>query len=998
MKDKKPTKQLIAVLLCISLLSAALLCFFLLLPKKDSDESSSGTDSFIYNNDLSQIISSDDVNISPPTQKDWNKEVRGVWVASVLNIDFPSSMGLQADKLKNEIDTIVSTCAKAGINTIYFQVRPSADALYKSSIYPVSVFLTGKQGSDLPDGFDPLAYFIEKAHMSQIELHAWINPYRVTGSEKITLNDLSDKSPAKLHPDWVKKYNNKYYFDPGIPEVRQLVIDGVAELISNYNVDGVHFDDYFYPGTDFDDQATFEKYKGSFTDISDWRRENNSLLIKAVYEKIKSINADIKFGISPMGIWANKATMSNGSETKGGESYSHNYADTLKWINDKIVDYVCPQLYWTDKSTASNFNTLLSWWSNATKNTGVDLLIGHALYKLGDSNYPDFNSCSVITNQLDICKKTENYCGSVFYNYSCISDNKLNICDAISKYYCNDSSSELSVSFPENNLSVEAKSVWISGTCNPKEKLYINNTLVTVVSNEGYYSSAVQLNKGVNTITLKNGKQEKSIQVTRTLPKEILPGLYDCFPDDNNVIRFSGDALEISATAPENSTVTATINNATVALSKDESSSNTAEKTVYKGTYTLPVTEAELNLGKVTFSALLSNKKKVKKTGTTDVIVKAASQMTVGRIKQNSWLRPISMISNFLNSFRGYTGYTDYIVGEEYIYDKKESENNTFVKFKSGFWTQKNNVDISDNKIVHKQIDTSLTYTYKNTVLNLKSSNRNPVKVEASSDKVIVYIYNGEIAGQLNAFHNNPLFESAVISKSDSCYTIELKLKRQGGYLGSSVNYTDTNVEVLFKNPCKIIDKDKPLNGIKIALDPGHGAQAGANCPDGSNERELNYKFVKKIEKQLVEYGANVTLSRNEESTGLETKQVPDFYYDTDPDLAVSIHHNSIGYESLPSEHFGFECYYASEQSKMAAQIIFEKTSSYTDRKISQIFNTDYIVSRVREFPSVLLEVGYLSNVYEYSWLKNENNSDLYAKSIAVSIVDYFKWQNDSYK
>ena len=222
--------------------------------------------------------------------------MRGVWVASVYNIDYPSTTGLSADTLAAEADTMLDNIAAMGLNTVFLQVRPSADALYKSSLFPQSRYVSGACGA-APDGdFDVLAYWVEGAHKRGLQLHAWVNPYRITKDGKDELDALPESSPARQHPEWVVQYENNYYFDPGLPAVQQLVVDGAAEIVRNYDVDGIHLDDYFYPGTDFNDAETYARYGEKFDDIDDWRRDNVNTLIASLDETLHAINPDLSFG------------------------------------------------------------------------------------------------------------------------------------------------------------------------------------------------------------------------------------------------------------------------------------------------------------------------------------------------------------------------------------------------------------------------------------------------------------------------------------------------------------------------------------------------------------------------------------------------------------------------------------------------------------------------------------------------------------------------------
>jgi len=254
-------------------------------------------------------------------------DFRGLWVSTVVNIDYPTKPTTDPETLKSEAIKILDLAKDTGFNAVFLQVRPTADAFYKSGIFPWSRYLTGKHGVAPDGGFDPLAFWIEEAHKRGLELHAWLNPYRVTkkeaGQPSHDFGSLAPSNPAVLNPQWVVKHSDgNLYFDPGIPEVRRLIIDGAIEIVKNYDVDGIHFDDYFYPDVSFNDKATYEKYKSPGQSLDDWRRENVNTLIRDCYYAIKVIRSSVRFGISPFGIWANRSSNPLGSDTNGLQSYS----------------------------------------------------------------------------------------------------------------------------------------------------------------------------------------------------------------------------------------------------------------------------------------------------------------------------------------------------------------------------------------------------------------------------------------------------------------------------------------------------------------------------------------------------------------------------------------------------------------------------------------------------------------------------------------------------
>lgn len=353
-------------------------------------------------------------------------EVRGIWVASVFNIDFPSAPDLSEEEMKNEIDAIIDICRNTSLNTVFFQVRSECDALYKSDIYPVSRFLY----SDRTLKFDPLEYFVSAAHENGILLYAWVNPLRVTVSEKET---LPKDSPASLHPEYAVDYAGKKCFDAGLPEVRDLVCSGIKEIAENYQVDGIVFDDYFYPypanGEEFDDAPTFEKYGSDYDSIDDFRRASVTEMVREVYSTVKEVSKDLVFGISPFGIWQNNDGKNGGSDTAGFEGYSSLYCDAIEFAEEGIVDFLAPQLYWRESDFSSSFDTLCKWWNNALDGTECCLLISHAAYLYEEGNWE--SPSGEMNSQIEYARNFISYKGSVFYGLDEIKNNAFGIADEI---------------------------------------------------------------------------------------------------------------------------------------------------------------------------------------------------------------------------------------------------------------------------------------------------------------------------------------------------------------------------------------------------------------------------------------------------------------------------------------------------------------------------------------------------------------------------------------
>lgn len=356
------------------------------------------------------------------TTAESNQRMSGIWVSTTLNLDYPTTKTTNSDTLKSEADTIINNCADMGITDIFFQVRPASDSFYKSDIYPWSQWLTSSQGTAPDNNFDPLQYWIDQAHSKGMKLHAWINPYRVTNNTNLTINDLAISNPARQHPEWVIAHEGKLYFDPAIPEVQNLVVSGVEEIVKNYNIDGIHLDDYFYPGSTFNDSGSYAKY-GNGMDKNDWRRENVNTLVNNLHNKIKSIKSDVEFGISPVGVWANKKNNPLGSDTYGSESYYKNYADTRKWALEGWIDYIAPQIYWEIGNKTIDYKTAVLWWADTLKDCNTKLYIGLADYKCdGVAQSSPWYNGAAINKQIALNKTIDKVSGEIHFRYKFVNN------------------------------------------------------------------------------------------------------------------------------------------------------------------------------------------------------------------------------------------------------------------------------------------------------------------------------------------------------------------------------------------------------------------------------------------------------------------------------------------------------------------------------------------------------------------------------------------------
>ncbi|MDO5510472.1 MAG: family 10 glycosylhydrolase [Weeksellaceae bacterium] len=298
-----------------------------------------------------------------------DREFRGVWIATVANINWPSTRFLSSEQQQQEAIDILDMLEQHNFNAVVLQVRPSADALYQSVLEPWSYFLTGETGRAPEPFYDPLEFWIEEAHKRGIELHAWINPYRAhhTAGGKVNQSSMASSASDIV----VRLQNGTYWFDPGNIKTQHHISMVVRDLVMRYDLDAIHLDDYFYPyreyngGKDFPDNASYNSYRREGGELSraDWRRDNVNRIIQRLHYEIKEIKPHVKFGISPFGIW--KTGFPAG--IKGLSQYDELYADAKLWLNEGWLDYFSPQLYWSINKPAQSYTSLLQWWQ--TENT-----------------------------------------------------------------------------------------------------------------------------------------------------------------------------------------------------------------------------------------------------------------------------------------------------------------------------------------------------------------------------------------------------------------------------------------------------------------------------------------------------------------------------------------------------------------------------------------------------------------------------------------------------
>ena len=367
------------------------------------------------------------------------REMRAVWIATVGNIDWPSASNLTVEQQQKEFIELLDLCKEYHMNTVVFQIRPSADAFYASDYEPWSQWLTGKQGKKPDPYYDPLTFASAECRKRGLDLHVWINPYRAVSD--VTNNQTAPNHITNTHPEWFLTYGKTKYFDPALPETRNFVATVVSDIVRRYDIDAVHMDDYFYPyritGVEFPDDQSFKTYSRGYTDTQrdDWRRNNVDLIIKQMHDSIKAIKPWVELGISPFGVWRNIAKDPKGSKTKAGQTnYDDLFADVLKWQQEKWIDYVTPQIYWERGKTVADYTILANWWS---KNTfGAQLYIGQAPYRI-DPKAKDksWQTADEIIGQIKLNRKNSNISGSMFFSAKFMRKNPLELHEKLLKKY-----------------------------------------------------------------------------------------------------------------------------------------------------------------------------------------------------------------------------------------------------------------------------------------------------------------------------------------------------------------------------------------------------------------------------------------------------------------------------------------------------------------------------------------------------------------------------------
>jgi uncharacterized lipoprotein YddW (UPF0748 family)/N-acetylmuramoyl-L-alanine amidase len=958
---------------------------------------------------IALLLPSGMVMAAPTTAVNTTSGMKGLWVATVYNIDYPTKGTVDSALLKREAITILDKAESAGLNAVFLQVRPASDALYVSNYFPWSKYLTGKQGLAPNEGFDPLAFWVDEAHLRGLELHAWINPYRITKKGSKDPNhdfaSLTATHPARVHPEWVVKHTDgNLYFNPGIPAVRQLIVDSSLEIIQNYQVDGVHFDDYFYPGQVFADADTYKLYGSAFKSIHDWRRDNVNLLIQSLATAIDNTGKKVSFGISPFGIWANKATNALGSDTKGQQSYYDHYADTRKWVLDGTIDYIAPQIYWNIGFTIADYAKILSWWQNVVKGTGVKLYIGHAAYRVGNTDATSpWSGVEEIRRQLDLNVSTGGVDGSIFYNYSAFR--KFPALTELLKQYFSQGSTQVPVVVPSHpaqpitfarptgNIKTRLGTYFICGTSDPALPLMVNGIPVEGRSSKGYYGYFATLKPGVNTFIFSQGNTSKTlvltkdISVTKALPmKTIEIPVATAFPQAQEE-RLSGEKVTLTCQAPIGATVTVKLAGESYPMKPAiyKINSKSAYVTTYTYSYTLPTytgTPRTVNLGKPVYA--MSYK------GTTKTRTAAAPIGVIMKDAPYYAMVNAPIVDTYKTPTTANGAATEVYQG---MVDRVTGVTGSYIRLASGLWLKKDKAALYTNPSAIQGVVNSthyqtgkkwdaLYFDLSHSALAIPSFDGTTLRLELSGVQTLMPI-------ELPA---DSLFELSTytVTNGNGVYTLKLK---SGEFLDGFSVHTAQNVLVLdLKRRPVLSTYDAPLSGITVLLDPGHGgSDTGALGPLGAQyaEKHINLAIAKKVSVALQAMGASVQMTRSED-VAVSLSDRLSLSRQLKPDLFISIHADSVADSADINKIFGFSVFYKEKIAADLSKRMLDGVVQNLGRKDRGVNVKNFYVTRGTWAPSLLLETGFVPNPIEFEWLSEESSQTQLAEELAKAILAYF--------
>ena len=947
---------------------------------------------------------------TPPQRLDADpdREFRGVWVSTVLNLDYPSAPGLSAEAMQAEADTILDRCADLGFNAVLLQVRPCGDALYQSDCYPWSAYLTGTQGKD--PGFDPLEYWVEGAHARGLELHAWVNPFRVA-RQSHDLSALAANNPARLHPEWtVQHTDGNMYLDPGYPEVRELVAGGMREIVTRYGVDGIHFDDYFYPDGGMDDDASYERFGGGM-DRGDWRRSNINALIRAVHAVAQE--AGVPFGVSPFGIWRNASRDERGSATNGNESYSSHYADTRLWVKEGMVDYIAPQLYWAIGYEAADYAVLARWWADVVRNTGVRLYIGQAAYRCGNSSSSSaWYGTRQLRRQFEVNEQYPEISGTIQFRYAFFltyaplgsfirsRNNAAELPADYPRLGVSEWDGELVVGRPEEDIAASVQSYYILGRCNPSEPLLLNGEPVSGVTEDGYFGAYVSLVQGTNVFRFTQSGQtvtrvitRKSVSAAAAEPLEapvIVPG--SAYPYDDDICVRPGEKITLRCTAPIGAEVTATLAGETYKLSPNATKPPANDGKVYGTQYGYTITVGKdyapgslHTVGRPVYTLTYKEKETSVSAGGLIQCIGDGAPFYATPSGNAAFLYSKSSTSG---------GPVGELPAGMYDYITAVTTGGSWIRLASGYWVQKQDVKKVHGAGPLKAGLSAAEYTVGKDAdrLRLTAAGMAFTSVERDDLTLTLKVRNAESAPALTLPQGSMFSACAQWCENGIAY-YKLTFREAGVFDGFWLEADGSAITLVAKRRPHVSEGPLPLTGITVMLDAGHGGpEKGAAGPLGlaCSERVVVLNQAEKIKYELEAKGAAVLMTRTDDSLVELTDRVV-IARDAKPDLFLSIHADAVDVTVNAADVAGVSSWYRSDIAGEFAALLAEYTAGALGVRNRGAKYANYYVCRGEFCPCALLECGFMCSPGDFGRLTDDAAQATLARAVCDVVCEYFK-------
>jgi len=962
-------------------------------------------------------------------------EMRGLWVTSAYNLDWPSRQDLTPAQNRAEIDDILTRAANQGINAVFVQVRPVADALYRSEIFPWSHLLTGTQGVAPADGFDPLEYWITAAHARGIQVHAWLNPYRVTFPNQQITNpaQLSATHPARLNPDLVIAYGTGLFFDPGNPAARQLIVDGVEELLRNYNLDGIHLDDYFYPGRYFPDQATFARHGGGMQ-LYDWRRENVNILIRDLQRITHQTRPGAVFGVSPFAIWRNSQNDPQGSATNGNESYVAHFADTRRWVLEGWVDYIVPQIYWIEGNPAACFEVVLTWWEDLVAGTDVRLYIGLAPYREIEGR-PGWEG--QIIRQMERIARSPVANGSIFFRERFMRNH---VGDAIGAFYAQHLPGQvptrlvgapppatpiptppptmqpavrmdrLLVAQPSGaNFTVtDASGFWFHGSGLPDVPVYVNGELITDRTAEGFFSVFMPLSRGQNTFTFtQTGQQNVVRTITNNAPAVGRPpatmavGIENAFPAQDEWV-LAGTEITLRATAPAGATVTAEFAGETVNLTQAGTATSTESNILaaqFSGSFTISsisANDAIISLGSPVYTMTWN--------GHSRTVTAAGDIQQLGTHAPHFAI--VTAPSVWVFPQAGTTGGSNWMLLYGQI-DRVTAISGNWTRLQSGGWVQNEYIrTFRDANLVPPAVPGArdclgflsegryITGPYYDTITWAAPFFPGAI---ASFDGSELILTLGMQSAAPPIFHTpgEMLFSDIRIGTHNGAAAYFMTLREDARLEGFYTTHADDQFKLVLRHRRPLTQGNYPFYGFTFAIDAGHGGtDPGALGPMAGELAEAHIVLAQLhlISDRLEALGATVVRIRDGNELYTLQRRV-DISRAANPDMFISLHTNSTAETTNATNIRGFTVWFRNENSRSAAETFLD-VMHYVNpgtNRAGNVHQANFYVCRPVWSPAILLEASFTNNIHDFAWLINPRAQEEYARAVVNALLAYYR-------